>query len=53
MTLGRASAQNFSVSPGRPTRLKALHEQGAKALSCYDIEIAHQGDAKEALRIAK
>jgi hypothetical protein len=35
------------------TRLKALTQQGAKALSRYDIEIAHQGNAKEALRTAK
>jgi hypothetical protein len=34
-------------------RLKALNEQGAKALSRYDIEIVHQGDAAEALRTAK
>ncbi len=34
-------------------RLKELNERGAQALSRYDIEIAHQGDAEEALRTAK
>jgi hypothetical protein len=35
------------------TRLKALVEQGANALSRYDIEVAHQGNAEEALLTAK
>ena len=34
-------------------RLAELHEQGTKALSRYDIEIAHQGNADEALLTAK
>ena len=34
-------------------RLAELHEQGARALSRYDVEIAHQGDAGEALLTAK
>jgi hypothetical protein len=34
-------------------RLAAIHEQGAKALSRYDIEIAHQGNTEEALKTAK
>ena len=34
-------------------RLNALNEQGVNALSRYDIEIAHQGDAAQALRTAK
>ena len=34
-------------------RLKALNMQGTKALSRFDIEIAHQGDAAEALSTAK
>jgi hypothetical protein len=33
--------------------LKELNEQGAGALSRSDIEIAHQGDADQALRTAK
>jgi hypothetical protein len=33
--------------------LKVLNERGAHALSRYDIEIAHQGDATQALRTAK
>jgi hypothetical protein len=33
-------------------RLSVLTEQGARALSRYDIEIAHQGDAEAALRTA-
>lgn len=33
--------------------LKELNEKGAKALSRYDIEIAHQGDTGGALRTAK
>jgi hypothetical protein len=34
-------------------RLKELYERGASALSRYDIQIAHQGDADESLRTAK
>jgi hypothetical protein len=34
-------------------RLKELNRLGANALSRYDIQIAHQGDADEALRTAK
>ena len=32
--------------------LKELEEKGVKALSKYDIEIAHMGDAEEALETA-
>ena len=35
------------------SRLANIHEQGVKALSRYDIEIAHQGDSQEALLTAK
>ena len=34
-------------------RLKELEEKGIKGLSKYDIEIAHMGDAEEALETAK
>jgi hypothetical protein len=34
-------------------RLAKLHEQGVGALSRYDVEIAHQGNADEALLTAK
>jgi hypothetical protein len=34
-------------------RLAQLREQGIRALSSYDVEIAHQGDAEEALLTAK
>ena len=34
-------------------RLKELETKGVKALSKYDIEIAHSGDAKGALWMAK
>ena len=34
-------------------RLAELHEQGVRALFRYDIEIAHQGNAQEALITAK
>jgi 50S ribosomal subunit-associated GTPase HflX len=34
-------------------RLTALNGQGTQALSRYDIEIASQGNAEEALRTAK
>jgi hypothetical protein len=34
-------------------RLAELHTKGVIALSRYDIEIAHQGDAEEALIVAK
>ena len=34
-------------------RLEELHTKGVIALSRYDIEIAHQGDAEEALLVAK
>ena len=34
-------------------RLAKLHEQGVRALSRYDVEIAHQGDTGEALLTAK
>ena len=34
-------------------RLAELDKQGIKALSGYDIEIAHQGNADEALLTAK
>jgi len=33
-------------------RLKELKKQGVKALSRYDIEIAHRGNAEQALRTA-
>ena len=36
-----------------PHRLTQLHKQGVRALSRYDVEIAHQGDAEEALLTAK
>ena len=34
-------------------RLRDLQERGADALSSYDINIAHGGDAEQALRTAK
>ena len=34
-------------------RLDALTMQGTQALSRYDIKIAHQGNAEEALQTAK
>jgi hypothetical protein len=34
-------------------RLTELNEQGVNALSRYDIEIAHGGNAEQALRTAK
>ncbi len=34
-------------------RLRALEENGIQALSRYDIEIAHLGNAEQALRTAK
>jgi hypothetical protein len=34
-------------------RLDALTGQGTQALSHYDIKIAHQGNAEEALQTAK
>ena len=36
----------------REARYKELKEKGVKALSKYDIEIAHMGDAQGALRTA-
>lgn len=35
------------------SRLMDLKKRGVKALSKYDIEIAHMGNAKEALATAK
>lgn len=35
------------------SRLKDLEERGVEAMSRYDIEIAHGGDAEAALRMAK
>lgn len=37
----------------RRNRLAALEERGAQALSRYDIEIAHGGNADQALATAK
>lgn len=34
-------------------RLKELEEKGIQGLSRYDIEIAHMGDAEQALETAK
>jgi hypothetical protein len=34
-------------------RLAGLNERGIHALSRYDLEIANQGDAEQALRTAK